>query len=536
MTQDALIGMNARNDIAHGVGRFFGSHRLAVALLAVLPTLGCNPLQAEETEPVEPTIAEAEADHEAAPLEIPRRASTQMILQQQAEPNGSGIATDPVAERVLNRVRVVDTSDLERPLADAVVEDDGTVELIDVDGEPEPVAFRIARQTLTVRTEPSHRAALRGRIPMSEAFEVFAFVDGQGEDKGCGGLGWAEVGGGYVCLERSRKAAGKAPRTLPRLRKAGVTPHYYAKVPHGRSAQQWASIAAYRAGEPALHSLSANHDYAFVARKMSKGEVFLIDQRRRVVPERQMSRFYPSAFEGRDLQAEPVPEGVVLAWTIDWPETALRAEASTQAPLAASLDYHAPLMLEPEPIGKWYRVSDGSGFVHANSVRRWTAPEPLSVAAAGETWVDVDLQQQTLTVMKGKTPVFATLISSGFKSPTPRGIFRIRLKQATGTMSSSPGAKDSYAVEEVPNVQYFFNSFALHSAYWHNRFGHKMSHGCVNLSPKDARTVYDVTGPHPRDGWMHAYESESDLGTTVRIREGSLPVRDRRTEVESVFG
>lgn len=507
-----------------------GAH--AAGTLAILLALGCGALQEPES-----------SDHDGAPSPIENlpaqaepslpSAGAQMALQQQSEP--SGRATDPVAEQAQRRVRAVDPSELE-PLQEGAVPSPD-IEDADADGQDvQPIAYRIARQSLTVRDQPSPRAALRGRIPMSEAFEVFAFVDGQGEDKGCGGLGWAEIGGGYVCLERSRKAAGKRPRTLPRLRDRGLTPYYYAKVGRGRVAQQWASIAAYRAGEAPVRTLEADHNYAFTGRKIKKGEIFLVDARRRVVPERQMSRFFPSTFQGVDLEAEPVPEGVTMAWTIAWPETELRSAASANAPLAASLGYHERLLLEPEGTGKWYRVADGSGYVHRNSVRLWHGPEPLDTAAAGETWIDVDLEQQTLTVMRGKSPVFATLVSSGFKSPTPRGVFRIRLKQASGTMSSSPGATDTYAVEEVPHVQYFFNSFALHSAYWHNRFGHKMSHGCVNLSPKDARTVYSVTGPHPRGGWLDAYESETDLGTAVRIHFGDEVVRDRRGDVEPVRG
>ncbi len=38
-----------------------------------------------------------------------------------------------------------------------------------------------------------------------------------------------------------------------------------------------------------------------------------------------------------------------------------------------------------------------------------------------------------------------------------------------------------YSIEDVPYVQYFEGSYALHGAFWHNNFGHEMSHGCVNL-------------------------------------------------------
>jgi len=497
--------------------------RWAVAGLIGLSAGACDLVSEPDESPAsENAPEEAEAISDVAEPE-PTQPATQMVRNQQLTPS-SGVATDPVAEQAFRRVRAVDPAELE-PLPEAETTED----------EVAPIAHRIARQQLPVRTEPSHRAALRGRIPMSEAFEVFAFVDGEGEDKGCGGLGWAEIGGGYVCLERTRKAAGKAPRTLPKMRGNGITPYYYAKVRKGRTAGIYKSIESYRAGEPAIDTLQPKRDYAFVGRRMKKGEFFLVNERRQVVPEKNMARFYPSTFEGIDLETESVPEGKVLAWAVQWPATPRYRTASDDQPIE-NIEHQQRLLLEPEPEGQWYALSDGSGYVHEEDVRRWTLPAALETAAAGEVWIDVNIEQQMLTVMRGKAPVFATLISTGLKGHTPRGTYRIRLKQATGTMSSDPGDSDVYAVEEVPHVQYFFGGIALHSAFWHNRFGHRMSHGCVNLSPKDAKTVYDMTGPHPQDGWLHVYETESDLGTTVRLHNGGAPVKDRRGPVEPVFG
>ena len=41
-----------------------------------------------------------------------------------------------------------------------------------------------------------------------------------------------------------------------------------------------------------------------------------------------------------------------------------------------------------------------------------------------------------------------------------------------------------YSLLDVPFVQYFHKGFALHGTYWHDEFGRKRSHGCVNLAPK----------------------------------------------------
>ncbi len=36
---------------------------------------------------------------------------------------------------------------------------------------------------------------------------------------------------------------------------------------------------------------------------------------------------------------------------------------------------------------------------------------------------------------------------------------------------------------------------AIHGAFWHNDFGVQRSHGCVNVSPEDAKWIYRWTTP-----------------------------------------
>ncbi len=43
---------------------------------------------------------------------------------------------------------------------------------------------------------------------------------------------------------------------------------------------------------------------------------------------------------------------------------------------------------------------------------------------------------------------------------------------------------------------------ALHGAYWHNNFGHKMSHGCVNLPLYFATWLYGWA-PLGTEVWVH---------------------------------
>jgi lipoprotein-anchoring transpeptidase ErfK/SrfK len=50
---------------------------------------------------------------------------------------------------------------------------------------------------------------------------------------------------------------------------------------------------------------------------------------------------------------------------------------------------------------------------------------------------------------------------------------------------------------------YFYQGYGLHGAPWHNNFGHRMSHGCVNL-PLDA---------------AEALFAFADVGMLVNVRE-----------------
>ena len=63
---------------------------------------------------------------------------------------------------------------------------------------------------------------------------------------------------------------------------------------------------------------------------------------------------------------------------------------------------------------------------------------------------------------------------------------------------------------------------SFHSAFWHNLFGRPKSHGCINMSPADARWLFNWAGPPLPEGWHGAYPDEDTPGTLVRIR-GETP-------------
>jgi lipoprotein-anchoring transpeptidase ErfK/SrfK len=78
----------------------------------------------------------------------------------------------------------------------------------------------------------------------------------------------------------------------------------------------------------------------------------------------------------------------------------------------------------------------------------------------------------------------------------------------------------NYELRDVPWIQYFAAGYALHGAYWHDVFGTPRSHGCINLSPIDARAAFLWTEPSVPEGW-HGINSgpETGEGTVLVVRE-----------------
>jgi hypothetical protein len=122
---------------------------------------------------------------------------------------------------------------------------------------------------------------------------------------------------------------------------------------------------------------------------------------------------------------------------------------------------------------------------------------PTSVAPKGVEngrWIDINLEEQSLSVYDNNKMVFATLVSTGTKPfYTQPGLFKIYQKKDTETMSGDFSGDKSgyYYLEDVPWTMYFDKLRALHGAYWHARFGYDASHGCVNLSLGDSHWLYD---------------------------------------------
>ena len=164
--------------------------------------------------------------------------------------------------------------------------------------------------------------------------------------------------------------------------------------------------------------------------------------------------------------------------------------------------------------GEWLRYPDRTGkdlYVVGDYVRPFKDPGRIDFVA-GQTpttskRIIVDRSEQKLYAYDGDELFMEQVVSTGLElTPTPRGTFIVYAKTPTRYMQGPlPGVSEQYYdLPGVPWDLYFtLQGGAIHGAYWHDSFGKRWSHGCVNLPPEKAREIYD---------W-------ADLGTTVTVRD-----------------
>ncbi len=207
------------------------------------------------------------------------------------------------------------------------------------------------------------------------------------------------------------------------------------------------------------------------------------------------------------------------------------------AELARRVARHRGIQLaansEPVVIGEnryWRTEADPNLAVkEANVGLAIQRPRPAWIGAT-ERWIDIDLAQQVMTAFDGETPAFATLVSTGRRNNnenehfnTPSGQYRVYAKHVTTTMDGDTAGDNPYSIEDVPWVMYFHDSYAIHGAFWHGQWGWRMSHGCVNMAPEDARWIFNWASPQLPEGWHGIFAGESETGSPVVVHHGDRP-------------
>lgn len=147
--------------------------------------------------------------------------------------------------------------------------------------------------------------------------------------------------------------------------------------------------------------------------------------------------------------------------------------------------------------------------------------------------IDVDLDYQTLSCYEGNTEVFFCRISSGLKYDPETGGLSDKLATPVGnlfthwkiiSLNMTAGSFQSgYSTPAVPwSTMISGDGIAIHGAFWHNAFGEKRSHGCINVTPEDAKWIFRWTTPYISTAQNEMRLSLPDHGTIVVTTEINL--------------
>ena len=129
-------------------------------------------------------------------------------------------------------------------------------------------------------------------------------------------------------------------------------------------------------------------------------------------------------------------------------------------------------------------IATASALTTAQPAQARTADEAPTMRSG--KWIEVVLSQQRLNAWNNGGLFLTTLVSTGTSAhPTVRGNFKVYVKYVA-TRMRGPG----YNLPNVPYTMYFFRGYGIHGTYWHHNFGHRMSHGCVNLPTPVASQLF----------------------------------------------
>ena len=146
--------------------------------------------------------------------------------------------------------------------------------------------------------------------------------------------------------------------------------------------------------------------------------------------------------------------------------------------------------------------------------------------------IQANLDKQTLSCLEGNTEVYFCRISSGLTNVIDQTTGQINDKLATPvgnllthwkiiSLNMTAGTFQSgYSTPAVPwNTMISGDGIAIHGAFWHNAFGEKRSHGCINVTPEDAKWIFRWTTPYVSLAQSEVRVSLPDHGTIVVSNE-----------------
>lgn len=143
-----------------------------------------------------------------------------------------------------------------------------------------------------------------------------------------------------------------------------------------------------------------------------------------------------------------------------------------------------------------------------------------------EKRIQANLDYQTLSCYEGAREVFFCRVSSGLNYDPETGQISDKLATPVGnllthwkiiSLNMTAGTFQSgYSTPAVPwSTVISGEGIAIHGAFWHNAFGEKRSHGCINVTPEDAKWIFRWTTPYVSLAQSEIRVSLPNHGTTV---------------------
>jgi hypothetical protein len=155
----------------------------------------------------------------------------------------------------------------------------------------------------------------------------------------------------------------------------------------------------------------------------------------------------------------------------------------------------------------WYKLQDDKPkalpiYGLARHLRRIVDGDLTPLSPGKDKRIVVNLDKQQINCYEDNQIVFSTLTSSGGEGfETPRGEWWVVLKQPSRHMYSDPNQEafsdpNYFDLPGVPFTTFFTTmGHAIHGTYWHGDFGRPRSHGCLNVTPEDARWIFRWSEP-----------------------------------------
>ena len=124
----------------------------------------------------------------------------------------------------------------------------------------------------------------------------------------------------------------------------------------------------------------------------------------------------------------------------------------------------------------------------------------------GKTFVEIDISSQHVYFYQNGNFVWDSKCVTGTATDpdraTPTGVFALKYKQRDRVLRGRINPQTGKPSYESPVAYWmpFNGNIGLHDANWRSSFGGNIylksgSHGCINLPPKNAKTLYDLITP-----------------------------------------